>query len=61
MRAMMADALAQLEMLLGRLEAGLYCAADVRASHEKTVRELYLRSQDEVGVLRDALDLVELE
>jgi hypothetical protein len=39
----------------------VHCPADVRAQYEKTVRELYLRSQDQVRVLRDALELVELE
>jgi hypothetical protein len=61
LRAMIKDALAHVEVLLSRLESGVYCPADVRAHYEVTIRELYLRSQDQVRVLRDALELVELE
>jgi hypothetical protein len=61
LRAVLKDALAHVEVLLSRLESGVHCPADVRAHYEKTVRELYLRSQDQVRVLRDALELVELE
>jgi len=61
LRAAIKDALAHVEVLLSRLESGVYCPADVRAHYEKTVRELYLKSQDEIRVLRDALELVELE
>jgi hypothetical protein len=61
LRAAIKDALAHVEVLLSRLETGVYCPQDVRAHYEKTVRELYLRSQDQVRVLRDALEFVELE
>jgi hypothetical protein len=61
LKAVPKDALAHVEVLLSRLEGGVYCPADVRAHYETTVRELYLRSQDMVRVLRDSLDLIELE
>jgi hypothetical protein len=61
LRAVLKDALANLEVLLSRLEGGVRCPEDVRAHYETVIRELYLRSQDQVRVLRDALELVELE
>jgi hypothetical protein len=61
LRTAIKDALAHVELLLSRLECGVYCPADVRAAYETVVRELYLRSQDEVRVLQAALELVELE
>jgi hypothetical protein len=61
LRAVLKDALPHLEVLLSRLERGVYCPKDERAHYEQTARELYLRSQNQVRVLRDALDLAELE
>ena len=61
LRAVLADTLAQTQLLLGRLECGVYVAKDApRAEYETTIRELYLRTQDQVRVLEAALDL-ELE
>jgi len=63
LRAVLLDALAQTQVLLGRLEGGVYLAKDVcerserRAECEATIRQLYLRTQDQVRVLEAALDL----
>ena len=54
------DALAQTQLLLGRLDAGVYLTEDAaarRAEHEATIRQLYLRTQDQVRVLEAALEL----
>jgi len=61
LRAVLADALATTEALLTRLESGVKMPDDVRLHYETAIRELYLQTQDQVRVLRDALELVELE
>jgi len=60
-RPVLADALAASEALLDRLERGVHIAEGDRVQAQATIRELYLRSQDMVRVLRDCLDLSELE
>ena len=60
LRAMLLDALAHTQLLLARLEGGVYLAKDAaarRAEHETTIRQLYLRTQDQVRVLETALEL----
>ena len=60
LRGVLADALAQTQLLLSRLEGGVYLAKDAterRAEHEATIRQLYLRTADQVRVLEAALDL----
>jgi hypothetical protein len=62
LRGMLGDALALAQQLLARLEAGLVLPKDVcRQEYEATIRQLYLRTQDQVRVLQDALALEELE
>jgi hypothetical protein len=63
LRAVLLDALAQTQLLLARLDAGVYLAQDaaVCGRAEVTLRELYLRTQDQVRVLEDALALDLLE
>jgi hypothetical protein len=54
---------AQTQLLLGRLEGGVYLTEDAacrRVESETTLRQLYLRTQDQVRVLEAALEL-ELE
>jgi hypothetical protein len=63
LRAVLLDALAQTQLLLGRLEGGVYLTEDAacrRVESETTLRQLYLRTQDQVRVLEAALEL-ELE
>jgi hypothetical protein len=60
LRAVLLDCLAQTQLLLGRLESGVYLAKDAagrRAESETTIRALYLRTQDQVRVLEAALEL----
>jgi hypothetical protein len=60
LRAVLLDALAQTQLLLARLESGVYLAKDAagrRAEHEETIQQLYLRTQDQVRVLEAALEL----
>jgi hypothetical protein len=53
---------AQLQQLLARLEGPVYLARDApRAECEAVVRQLYLRTQDQIRVLQDALALEGLE
>jgi hypothetical protein len=61
-RAILLDALAQTQLLLARLEGGVYLTKDAtaRSGAEVTLRALYLRTQDQVRVLEAALEL-ELE
>jgi hypothetical protein len=46
LRGVLAETLANVEMLLAKLESGVHCPPDVRVHYEKTVRELYLRCED---------------
>jgi hypothetical protein len=58
LRAVLLDALAQTQLLLARLDRGVYLAKDASAHHaEETLQQLYLRSQDQVRVLEAALEL----
>ena len=60
LRAVLLDCLAHTQLLLARLESGVYLAKDAagrRAQHEETLRQLYLRTQDQVRVLEAALGL----
>ena len=61
-RAVLLDALAQTQLLLARLDGGVYLTKDTaaRSGAEATLRALYLRTQDQVRVLEAALEL-ELE
>jgi len=61
LRAVIEDTLAHVEVLASRLEGGVHIAEGNRAQAQTTIREHYLRSQDMVRVLRDCLDLSELE
>ena len=62
LRAVLHDALAQTQLLLARVEAGVYLAKDAAGQQrsEETIRQLFCRTQDQVRVLEAALDL-ELE
>jgi hypothetical protein len=64
LRPVLSEALAATRALLVRLERGVYPPRDreQRARYETTIRELYLRSQDQLRVLEAALDdFIELE
>jgi hypothetical protein len=62
LRAILAENLANAELLLDRLQAGVHVPTDVcRADYEATIRQLYLRSHDQIRVLQDALALEGLE
>jgi hypothetical protein len=61
LRAVLLDALAHTQLLLARLEGGVYLAKNAAPPRvEETIRQLYLRTQDQVRVLEAALEL-ELE
>jgi hypothetical protein len=60
-RALIEDALAHVEVLLGRLEGGVRIADGDRERAETTLRALYLRSQDMIRVLHDSLELEGVE
>jgi hypothetical protein len=50
-----------MQVLLARLEGGVYVPqGGPRAEYEAAVRQLYLRTQDQVRILADCLEL-ELE
>jgi hypothetical protein len=57
LRATIEDALAHVEVLLGKLEAGVHIADGDRQHAERTIRALYLVCQDMTRVLRDAAEL----
>jgi hypothetical protein len=62
LRAVLLDALAHTQLLLARLEGGVYLAKDAAGRRaEETIRQLYLRTQDQVRVLEAALELEGLE
>jgi hypothetical protein len=61
LRAVVEDALAQVEVLLSKLESGVHIGAGDRQHAERTIKALYLQCQDMTRVLRDSLELDLLE